>query len=185
MAKNKRAGQSKSFAFLNVPAHVCDEIIKLDGIEYKNQTIKIEKARTQYLSNPHEATIRLSPVVKKNPENQDVFIRNIVPGNKSYAQAKVPSNSARTSNNLAIFGDSIVNFSTKVKYNINRALTNGTARFKYFPGATSKELLHYIDATLEESNLEVALYELKTEEDFNEILYRSTIWLLPTDLDVS
>ena len=41
-------GQSKGFAFLNVPAHVCDEIIKPDGIEYKNQTIKIEKARTQY-----------------------------------------------------------------------------------------------------------------------------------------
>ena len=28
-------------------------------------------------------------------------------------------------------------------------------------------------------------YELKAEEGFNEILYRSTIWLLPTDLDVS
>ena len=46
--KNKRMGQSKGFAFLNVPAHVRDEIIKPDGIEYKNQTIKIEKARTQY-----------------------------------------------------------------------------------------------------------------------------------------
>ena len=72
-----------------------------------------------------------------------------------------------------------------MKCNINRALTNGRARFKYFPGATSEELLHYIDATLEESNFEVALYELKIGEDFNEIFYRSTIWSLPTDLDVS
>ena len=31
----------------------------------------------------------------------------------------------------------------------------------------------------------ITLYELKTMEGFNEILYRSTIWLLPTDLDVS
>ena len=85
-----------------------------------------------------------------------MFIRNI-PGNKSYAQATVPSNSARTSNNVVIFGSSIVNFSTKLKYNINRALTNGRARFKYFTGATSKELPHYIDATLEESNFEVAV----------------------------
>ena len=63
------------YASLNVPTHVHDEIIKLDGIEYKNQTIKIEKALTQYLSKPHQATIRQSPVVNKNPENQEVFIR--------------------------------------------------------------------------------------------------------------
>ena len=44
-----------------------------------------------------------------------------------------------------------------MKYNINRALTKGRARFKYSPGATSKELLHYIDATLKESNFEVAV----------------------------
>ena len=63
MPENKRMGQSKGFAFLSVPAHVRDEIIKLDGIEFKNQTIKIEKARTQYLSKPHKATIRPSPVL--------------------------------------------------------------------------------------------------------------------------
>ena len=104
-----------------------------------------------------------------------MFIRNIVPGNKSYAQAKVPSsnvvgspsNSARASNNVVIFGDSIVNFSTKLKYNINRALTNGRARFKYFPGATSKELLHYIDATLEESNFEVAVIHVGVNDLMN------------------
>ena len=86
MPKNKHTGQSKSFAFLNVPAHVRDEIIKLDGNEYKNQTIKIEKARTQYLSKPHKATIRPRLVVNNNPENQDVLIRN-VPDNKSYPQS--------------------------------------------------------------------------------------------------
>ena len=63
MPENKRMGQSKGFAFLNTPAHVRDQIIKLDGIEHKNQTIKIEKARTQYLSKPHKATIRPSPVL--------------------------------------------------------------------------------------------------------------------------
>ena len=31
----------------------------------------------------------------------------------------------------------------------------------------------------------ITLYELKTAEGFNEILYGSTIWLLPTDPDVS
>ena len=164
---NKHTGQSKGFAFLNVPAHVRDEIIKLDGIEYKSQTIKIEKARTQYLSKPHKVKIRPSPVVNENLENQDMFIRNFVPGNKSYAQAKFPSNSAVTSNNVVIFEDSIVNFSTKLKYNINRALTNGRARFKYFPGATSKELLRYIDVTLEESSFEVAVIHVGVNDLMN------------------
>ena len=73
MPKNKHAGQSKGFAFLNVPAHVRDEIIKLDGNEYKNQTIKIEKARTQYLSKPHKATIRPRPVVIIIPKTNSVY----------------------------------------------------------------------------------------------------------------
>ena len=30
----------------------------------------------------------------------------------------------------------------------------------------------------------ITLYELKTEGAFNEIPYRSTIWLLPSDFDV-
>ena len=36
-------GQSKGFVFLNVPAYVRDEIIKPDGIEYKNQALKLKK----------------------------------------------------------------------------------------------------------------------------------------------
>ena len=72
-AKKKHTGQSKGFAFLNVPAHVRDEIIKLDGIEWKNQSIKIENASIQRISKPHKATIRPGPVVNNNPENQDVY----------------------------------------------------------------------------------------------------------------
>ena len=95
-----------------------------------------------------------------------MFIRNIA-GNKSYAQVTVPLNSTRASNNVVVLGDSIINFSTKLKHNINRALTNGRARFKYFPGATSKELPHYIDATLEESNFEVAVIHVGVNDLLN------------------
>ena len=92
-----------------------------------------------------------------------MFVRNIS-GNKSYSQATVPSNRARTSNNVVIFGDSIVNFSNKLTGNINRTLSNGRTRFKYFLGATSKELLHYIDTTLEESNFQVAVIHVGVNE---------------------
>ena len=39
----KHTGQSKDFAFLNVPANVRDEIIKLDDIEYKIKSLKLKK----------------------------------------------------------------------------------------------------------------------------------------------
>ena len=53
-------------------------------------------------------------------------------------------------NNLVIFGDSIVNFNRLIKYKINKRLQSGRARFRYFPGAISKDLLHYIDRNLED-----------------------------------
>ena len=37
--------------------------------------------------------------------------------------------------NVVIFADSFVNFNRKTKYKINKSLNNGSARFKYFPGA--------------------------------------------------
>ena len=166
MPKNKHTGQSKGFAFLNVPAHVRDEIIKLDGNEYKNQAIKIEKARTQYLSKPHKATIRPRPVVIIIPKTK-MCLFEMSQAIKAILKVTVQLNSARTSNNAVILGDSIVNFSTKLKCNINRALTNGRARFKYFPGATSKELLHYIDATLEENSFEVTVIHVRINDLLN------------------
>ena len=86
---------------------------------------------------------------------------------KAILKVTVQLNSARTSNNAVVLGDSIVNFSTKLTYNINRALTNGRARFKYFPGATSKELLHYIDVTLEENNFEVTVIHVRVNDLLN------------------
>ena len=46
----------------------------------------------------------------------------------------------------------------------------GRARFKHFPGASSKDLLHYIDATLEEQNFEAAIIHI----GINDILYDNT-----------
>ena len=69
--------------------------------------------------------------------------------------------------NVVIFGDSLVNFSRKTKYNINSSLNNGSARFKYFPGATSKDLLHYVDATLQDNLFEVAVIHIGINDNVN------------------
>ena len=59
--------------------------------------------------------------------------------------------------NVVIFGNNLVNFNRKTKYNTNKSLNNGSTRFTHFPGATSKELLNYIDTTLQDNLFEVAV----------------------------
>ena len=49
-------------------------------------------------------------------------------------------------------------------------MRSGLAKFKHFPGASSKDLLHYIDPTLEEQNFEAAI----THIGINGILYDSS-----------
>ena len=63
-------------------------------------------------------------------------------------------------NNVVIFGDSIVNFNRQIKYKINKGLQSGRARFKYFPGTTSKDLLNHIDRTLEDHSFEVVIIHI-------------------------
>ena len=60
-----------------------------------------------------------------------------------------------------------INFNRKTKYDINRSLNNGSERFKYFPGSTSKDLLHYVDTTLQDNLFEVAVIHIGTNDIVN------------------
>ena len=72
-----------------------------------------------------------------------------------------------STSNVVIFEVSLVNFNRKAKYNITRSLNNGSARFKYFPGATSKDLLHYVDTTLQDNLFEVAVIHIGINDIVN------------------
>ena len=153
MPKSKHTGQSKGFAFLNVPAHNRDEMINIDGIETKIKPLKL-------ILNIYLSLIKLQLdqgqlliIILKTK----ICLFEIFQAIKAMLKLRFHQTVQGLPTMLLFLGGSIVNFSTKLKYNINRALTNGRARFKYFTGATSKELPHYIDATLEESNFEVAV----------------------------
>ena len=113
-------------------------------------------------------------VINRDFSNQHIFKRKVIPGEKSFAETM--SSSMTSSNptfnesilptsNVVIFGDSLVNFNRKTKYNINRSLNNGSAGFKYFSGATSKDLLHYVDTPLQDNLFEVAVIHI----GFNDI----------------
>ena len=49
-------------------------------------------------------------------------------------------------------------------------MRTGRGRSKHFPGPSSKDLLHYIDPTLEEYNFEVAIIHIR----INDVLYDSS-----------
>ena len=64
----------------------------------------------------------------------------------------------------------MISFKRSIKSELNNTLRSGRARFKHFPGASSKDLLHYIDPTLEEQNFEAATIHIR----INDILYDSS-----------
>ena len=83
-----------------------------------------------------------------------------------------------STSNVVIFEVSLVKFNRKGKYNINRSLNNGSARFKYFPGATSKDLLHYVDTTLQDNLFEVALIHIGINDIVNNKKFLNTDHML-------
>lgn len=170
----KNTGKSKGFAFLTLPSHISDAVKELDGIQFQNFKIKIEEAKLRSApvsQNKNQHETRPQVVVNRNPENQHLLSTRpkVYPGEKSYAETTTsPSNKPKTDENIAVFGDSLLNFGKNTKNEINRKLTGkGRAKFKYFPGATSKDLLCYIDSTLEERKFVAAVIHIGTNDILN------------------
>ena len=58
-------------------------------------------------------------------------------------------------NRIIIFGDSIFR---GIRFReFNNEIKNGYAKFKTFPGADSREILHYVDTILESGNYDLAV----------------------------
>ena len=75
------------------------------------------------------------------PESQHTFQKKCtVPGEKTCKEAATEKANTTYINNVAILGDSIINFFRGIK--------------------SSKDLLHYIDPTLEEQNFEAAIIHI-------------------------
>ena len=59
--------QSKGYAFVSVPKHVCDELLKLNKVKFYDSQIKIEEAKS---------TRRQTIVVSSTAKNQPVVVNN-------------------------------------------------------------------------------------------------------------
>ena len=93
-----------------------------------------------------------------------------VPGEKTCKEAVTEKTDTSHSNNVAILGDSNISFNRGIQSEFNKTLRSGLARFKHFPGASSKDLLHCIDLTLEEQNFEAVIIHIGIKD----ILYDSS-----------
>ena len=104
---NSKTGQSKGYAFVSAPKHVCDELLKLNEVKSYGSQIKIEEAKstrgeTIIVSSPAK---NQSVVANKNLEKQN-SPQNLplVPGKRNYCEATQPRPSLH---NTLIFRDGI------------------------------------------------------------------------------
>ena len=101
-------------------------------------------------------------VPNNHPENQILYTRkSVVPGQKSYGDALIENEKKKyhdknCNHNIKIFTDSTPK-GIKVK-ELNEQIRHGHARVHSFPGATSKQLLHYLDVNIEDSTDTVLIH---------------------------
>ena len=87
MTVNQKTGKNKGFAFITAPEHVYIELIKQNGIEFKEKKITIQVATsTRPRTNVPFKNSKIPQVVgNRYPGNQDEFgRRNTVPEQQTY-----------------------------------------------------------------------------------------------------
>ena len=154
-------GQTRGFIFVTAPGHVRNELLKFNNIQFREKNLVIEAARSEVktaktIPKSHHS-IRLQVVVNRFPENQDVFNRSkLVPGELSYSNAvKSTRLDSGKQNRIINFGDSIFR-GIRVR-EFNSEIKNDYAKFKTFPGSDSREILRYVNPTLESGNYDTAV----------------------------
>ena len=151
-------------AFISCPEHVCNELIKLNGSDFLETCIIVEEA-TSIRSRVNQGaknsvTRRPQVVVNQFPENQDVYFKpSVIPGNRSYTET------VQSLRKVIIFGDSIPR-GIRI-HEFNSLVKKGYAKMKSFPGATSKELLHYVDPTLRDGIYNTAIIHVGVNDLLN------------------
>ena len=151
----------RGFAFVTTPDHLRNELLKLNNIQFREKNLIIEAARSKMktaktIAKSNHST-RPQVVVNRFPEHQDVFNGSkLVPGELPYNSAvKSTWLNSGEQNRMISFGDSIFR---GIRFReFNNEIKSGYAKFKTFPGADSKEILHYVNPTLESGNYDSAV----------------------------
>ena len=133
----------------------CDDLVD-KGIDRHNTVRKKNNETKKNLRRPFL-------VVNQDPENQTTFgntSHRIGPGGKSYSEALI-NNSKSDGQNIKIFCDKIPK-GIRIK-ELNQHINNGNAQLhsstkRSTTGATSEQLLHYLDFNLDNSTDSVLIH---------------------------
>ena len=113
-----------------------------------------------YQEAANSVTRRPQVVANQFPENWDVYFKpSVIPGNRSSAET------VQSLRKVIIFGDSIPR-GIRI-HEFNSLVKKGYAKMKSFPGATSKELLHYVDPTLRDGIYNTAIIHVGVNDLLN------------------
>ena len=157
---NNKTGKFKGFAFIRAPAHITDELIKLDGIAYHDNELRVEDAtstRKRTSNNISYKSRRPSVVVNNYPENQHSYGRKFSASESKFSKRK---------KQIVIFSDCIPRGIRLREFNY--WLHKGYAQLKSFPGGTSNELLYYVEPTLQNKNFDDALLHVGVNDLLND-----------------
>ena len=115
-----------------------------------SDNVRYNRKKENEVQSPKSAKRRGQVFVNKHPENQTSFGKqNTRPGHKTYSEAAKSSEATQPNNekeNVLVFSDSIPG---KMKmHEFNRVIKNGKVKHLFFPGATSEQVLQYLDVNL-------------------------------------
>ena len=103
-------------------------------------------------------------VINQNPGNDNKYQKSkFVPREKLYSEARKHHSSTSNNNTIVVFSDGIPNFSRKCKYDFNRNIS-GRPRFKHLPSVTLKDLLCYLNATLQDAMYDAAIIHVEIND---------------------
>ena len=149
MSTNSNNGKKKYFAYVTTPEHVTTELIKLNGIEFNSKFIIVEEAKNKPTSFSEANALRpTSPVFGNHLTDENQSKLPIGLAKKAYSETVYMS---PNSLNALIFTDSIAKGIRM--YEFNRFIKNSKAKMFNFPGASSHQMLHYLDIHFEDKQI--------------------------------
>ena len=165
MSKLQENVKHNGYAFILAPCHVCNELVKLHGLEFQGRKIIIEEAKTpprtllnelstSAVANDQQNMHKMPPTINDvksrlttAPTEEQSPIQNI---NSTYSNAVIPKKK-----NIAHFLDSIPR-GIKMKH-LNSQVKEGRIHLKASHGAKANQLNHYVVPMLEEFDYDCAI----------------------------
>ena len=148
---SENTGKKRGFAYIKVPRHVSDELLKLHGLGFKGKMLVIEKAKTPpKAKNINGVNQNICPQTQTSQLDSDPESRPLQRIKNSYRNTVI-----NKKGDIALFSDSIPR-GMNIK-EINRQIQGGRIHVKAFPGAKSTQLNHYVTPTLEEYSYDAAI----------------------------